>query len=251
MPKNFNLYSQYYDLLYQDKDYALETQYIEKLIKHYRPLSTSILELGSGTGKHANLFSKGGYHVFGIERSAEMVDIANRNKFDNVRFKLADISTFAVDEQFDVALSLFHVISYLTSSENLINTFQNVHKHLDRNGLFIFDVWHSPAVHALVPEKRIKQLSDENISVIRNANPTIYTERNVIEVNYDIKVTDLKSGTKNTFTEKHPMRHFSRPEIELLAYATKFEILHSEEFLTQADPSENTWGVCYILKKLN
>ena len=46
------------------------------------------------------------------------------------------------------------------------------------------------------------------------------------------------------------MRHFSTPEIKLLAYTTGFELLHAEEYLTKAAPSEKTWGVCYILKKI-
>ncbi|TCD28960.1 class I SAM-dependent methyltransferase [Pedobacter psychrodurus] len=250
MLQNFKLYSQYYDLLYQDKDYALETDYIDQLIKQYKPQSKNVIELGSGTGKHANLFSQKGYHIYGIERSAEMVNIANQNKRENIEFQVADISTFEVDKQFDIALSLFHVISYLNRNQDLIHTFQNVHRHLKQGGLFIFDVWHSAAVHALVPEKRTKQLSNEKISVIRNAKPIIYPEQNVVEVNYDIEVTDIESGTRTVFSEKHPMRHFSKPEIELLAFATQFEILHSEEFLTQAAPSVDTWGVCYIFKKI-
>lgn len=46
------------------------------------------------------------------------------------------------------------------------------------------------------------------------------------------------------------MRHFSEPEIELLGYATHFEILRTEAFLTKKNPSTDTWGVCCILKKL-
>ena len=46
------------------------------------------------------------------------------------------------------------------------------------------------------------------------------------------------------------MRHFSIPEIALLAKTTHFELVHSEAFLTEENPSENTWGVCFILKKL-
>jgi hypothetical protein len=47
------------------------------------------------------------------------------------------------------------------------------------------------------------------------------------------------------------MRHFSIPEIGLLAEHTGFKILKTEEFLTASDPSERTWGVCIILKKID
>ncbi|WP_293789525.1 class I SAM-dependent methyltransferase [uncultured Pedobacter sp.] len=251
MNQNFNLYSQYYDLLYQDKDYGAEADYLHQLINRYRPKSTSILELGSGTGKHANLLAEKNYNILGLERSAEMVEIANRTKTKNVDFKIADITEFQTNQSFDVAVSLFHVISYLTDNQSLINTFKNVHRHLNENGLFIFDVWHSSAVNFQVPEKRTKTLQNEVIQVTRHANPIIDTEQNIVEVNYTIKVKDLEDGTTFHIEESHPMRHFSKPEIELLAYATGFEVIHKEEFLTKAIPSAETWGVCYILKKLS
>lgn len=249
MSQNFKLYSQYYDLLYRDKAYQAEADYLHQLIKQYRPQSVEVLELGSGTGKHAHLLAKLGYHTLGLERSAEMVDIANQTQTENVAFKVADITDFELNRSFDVALSLFHVISYLTDNDSLINTFKNVYRHLNQGGLFIFDVWHSPAVNFQVPEKRSKTLQDEHIHVTRHAEPVIDREQNIVEVNYEITVEDLKSGQKTTFGENHPMRHFSKPEIELLAYATGFEVLHAEEFLSKAPSSVETWGVCYILRK--
>jgi len=251
MSKNFKLYSQYYDLLYQDKNYRAEVDYVDQLIHQYRPKSTSILELGSGTGKHANLLAEKDYYILGLERSAEMVAIASKTRLKNVDFIVADISDFQVNQSFDVALSLFHVISYLTDNQSLINTFGHVHRHLNKNGLFIFDVWHSSAVNFQVPEQRTKTLQNDVIQVTRHANPIIKAEQNMVEVNYAIEVKELKNGTTTNIDELHPMRHFSKPEIELLAYATGFEIVHSEEFLSKAIPSVETWGVCYILKKLS
>ncbi|ARS38476.1 hypothetical protein CA265_01765 [Sphingobacteriaceae bacterium GW460-11-11-14-LB5] len=248
--QNFKLYSQYYDLLYQDKDYFAETAYIVNLIKKYRPESSKIIELGSGTGKHASLLAKKGYTILGIERSEQMIEIANKTKTENVDFQIGDIVKFKTNQSFDIALSIFHVISYLTNNKDLIKTFLNVHQSLNLNGLFIFDVWHSPAVNFQVPEKRTKRLENAEIRITRKANPTILYEENVVEVNYDIKVEDLKTNKEINIKEIHPMRHFSKQEIELLAYATGFQILHSEEFLTSAPASNHTWGVCYILRKL-
>ena len=250
MKNNFKLYSQYYDLLYQDKDYAGETNYVNQLIQTYQPNSKSILELGSGTGKHAYLLADLGYQVCGVERSAEMVAIANQKADSNVGFEIADITNFKLDQSFDVATSLFHVISYLTDSKNLIQTFKNVYQHLNSEGLFIFDVWHGSAVNHQIPEKRTKNLQNQNIKVVRKANPINYPELNIVEVDYDITITNLKDQTTEKIYEKHPMRYFSKPEIEILAFASGFKLVHTEEFLTKEIPSNQTWGVCYVLKKI-
>lgn len=247
--ENFKLYSQYYDLLYEDKDYLAEVEYVDQLIKAYKPNSKSILELGAGTGKHAFLLAEKGYQILGVERSADMVAIANKEQNENVSFDVADITNFNLNKSFDVATSLFHVISYLTDNKSLIQTFKNVNLHLNEDGLFIFDVWHSSAVHHQIPEKRTKKLQNDTIEVLRKANPIIYSELNVVEVDYAITITNLQNQLVDQIHEKHPMRHFSKPEIEILAYATGFEVLHSEAFLTKENPSIHTWGVSYILKK--
>ena len=54
----FDAYAAYYDLLYKDKDYAGETEYVHRLIQRFNPGAKSILELGSGTGKHARLLAE-------------------------------------------------------------------------------------------------------------------------------------------------------------------------------------------------
>jgi len=69
----FGEYARYYDLLYRDKDYAAEADYIARLVHEFHPGAKSILELGSGTGIHAGLLAEKGFSVHGIERSAEML----------------------------------------------------------------------------------------------------------------------------------------------------------------------------------
>src|ERR1043166_5798427 len=72
----FQEYSAYYDLLYRDKDYAAEAEYVARSIRSILPDARSILEFGSGTGRHGPLLASMGFDVHGIERSPEMVAIA-------------------------------------------------------------------------------------------------------------------------------------------------------------------------------
>ena len=45
------------------------------------------------------------------------------------------------------------------------------------------------------------------------------------------------------------MRYFFPDEIDEFAEDSGFKVERSEEFLTGNVPSENTWGVCYLLRK--
>ena len=58
---NFKAYSKYYDLLYTGKDYSAEATYIDTLIKRHAHAAQHILELGCGTGAHAEYLARMGY----------------------------------------------------------------------------------------------------------------------------------------------------------------------------------------------
>lgn len=246
---NFQLYSQYYDLLYKDKNYVAEAEYVAKTLKAYHKNIVSVIELGSGTGNHAEHLCTQRFKIFGIERSSEMVDIAKQKNIANYFPTVGDITTFKLKEKADAVISLFHVVSYLTDNQQLINCFSLTNEHLNSGGIFLFDVWYTPAVYTQKPETRIKRLSNQAIEVIRLAEPQIHYNNNVVDVNYEVIIKDSTSGKFTTLLEKHPMRHFSIPEIEILAALTGFELLKAEEFLTANLPSANTWGVCFVLRK--
>lgn len=247
---NFDLYSRYYDLLYRDKDYNAETEYIHRLLQQFSPRSKDILELGSGTGRHARLLAAKGYTVHGVERSSGMVEIANKDLVAGLSYQVGSMESFTASANFDAALSLFHVVSYITDNGSLTAAFRNVHAHLKESGIFIFDVWYSPAVYFQKPEVRVKRLGNEEINITRIAEPEMHFDKNVVDVNYDILIQNLKDNTFSGVQEKHPMRHFSTPEVDLLSACCGFRMLHAEEFLTGAKLGVNTWGACYVLQKI-
>jgi SAM-dependent methyltransferase len=244
----FNAYSRYYDLLYRDKDYAAEVDYIDRLLQRYGVTGSDLLEFGSGTGKHGRLLAQRGYRVTGIERSADMV--AQAEQVDGFQCQVGDISTVQLGRTFDAVLSLFHVISYQVSNKAVQAVFARAAEHLTPGGLFIFDVWYSPAVYAQRPSVRVKRLEGEGLRVTRIAEPEIFPNENRVDVNYQIFAEEQASGEVEMVSESHPMRHFTLPELDLFAQMSGFERVGAEEFLTGNMPSEETWGVCLIFKKV-
>ncbi len=73
MTQVFDRYSEYYQLLYRDKDYQGETDYVCRLLSAHGAGCKSIIEIGSGTGVHGGLFANAGYEVTGIELSDTML----------------------------------------------------------------------------------------------------------------------------------------------------------------------------------
>ncbi len=250
----FNKYSELYDLIYFDKDYSKETDYIINIIQQYNPGTREILEYGSGTGIHGSLLVEKGYKVTGVELSKTMMEKAQNlilRKGLTAKFKLYndDISILKIEKKFDVAISLFHVISYLTENGPLDRTFQNASYHLESGGLFIFDIWYAPAVLTLKPQNKIKEFENGVLKILRFTEPVMDYNKNTVVVKFKLIVLDKTDGKVSQLEEIHKMRYFSIPEIEYLAEINSFEIVKAEEFLSEKEPSENTWGVCFILRK--
>jgi SAM-dependent methyltransferase len=245
----FNLYSKYYDLLYEDKDYSGESVYIQNLLNEFGHEASSILEFGSGTGKHGRLLGECGYQVTGVELSKEMVSAAKSD--DNFTCIQGDMTTINLNKTFDCVLSLFHVVSYLTKNSQITEFFINSNRHLKSGGLLIFDIWYSPCVNLNTPGVRVKRMKDSNIELIRIAEPDIYKELNIVDVVYSIFYRYANQLSWSQINEVHSMRHFSMPEVENFANQNGFELIRAEEFKTKNLPSVNTWGVCFIMRKVN
>ncbi len=250
MSTNFQDYSKYYDLLYKDKDYKGESDYVLHKLKKINPNIHSVLELGCGSGNHAQYLCNSGLEVTGIERSEDMIKEALKKNVSGFTPTQGDISAYSLGKTFDAAISLFHVISYLNKNEELIECFRTTYEHLNDNGVFLFDIWYTPAVLTQRPETRVRKLEDENVKITRIAQSSMNHESNVVNVNFEVFIENKISHTSSTLEETHPMRHFSVNEIDLLAKLTGFKILEKEEFLSSQPASEKTWGVCFILQKI-
>jgi SAM-dependent methyltransferase len=249
----FGNYARYYNLLYQDKDYAAEAKFIHQLLKTHAPTTQSILELGCGTGKHAALLAELGYEVYGVDLSAQMLEQAekrlptlNPEVASKLEFSQGDVRTVRVDRQFDAVISLFHVFSYQTTNQDLQAAFATAKAHLKPGGVLIFDCWYGPAVLSDRPTVRVKRLEDEEIIVTRIAEPVIYPNDNLVDVNYQVFIKNKATGTVEEVQELHKMRYLFKPEIDALFSQNKFECLTLGEWMTGNTPGFNTWGVYCI-----
>ena len=246
---HFKEYSKYYYLLYKDKDYQKEADYIGKLIQTYSPNSQTLLDIGCGTGKHAYLMAEKGYTTYGIDLSEAMLKEASTSFGQKVLFSKGDIRDFKLDRSFDIITSLFHVMSYQTTNSDLYQAFESVYQHLKPGGYFIFDCWYGPGVVADGPKVKVKRLQNDEIKLTRITEPLIHANECVVDVNFDITVYDRSEGKTNNFTETHPMRYLFKNEIEMLCDKYNFRLIDNFAWLTFEKPTEQNWYVVFVLKK--
>lgn len=251
----FSGYAKYYDLLYRDKDYTGEAEFIRSLLAEYAPDAKSVLELGCGTGGHAEQLARKGMRVHGVDLSEEMLRLADdrltrlpEELAGRLCFEHGDIRSLDLAERFDAVLSLFHVISYQLGNEDLLAAFRVAKKHLQPDGVFIFDCWYGPGVLHEQPEVRVKRMVGEDCSVLRIAEPQMHPNDNIVDVNYQIILSDREGRDCESLHEQHRMRYLFRPELELLLEKSGLQLVEFGEWMTRETPGLETWAIYCVVQ---
>jgi SAM-dependent methyltransferase len=247
----FKQYAKYYDALYREKDYIGEVAYLERLFNKYTMGSVStILDLGCGSGGHAVPLAERGYLVTGVDLSAEMLAAARqKTNSGNPDYLQSDLINIDLGKKFDVVISMFAVLGYITENRDLLRAFQVIGKHLQRGGLFFFDAWFGPAVLFERPTDRYKIVTQGNERTIRFAHPQMDVLSHTVTVNY--KVIHISGNQiKDELDESHKMRFFFPREVEHYLKSCGFELLsmhpfmHDEHLLT-----EHEWNMAVVARK--
>ena len=251
--KIFKNYAEYYDVLYQDKDYLKESAYIHSILEKHSN-GKHILEAGCGTGGHAFNLIEYGYKIEGIDLSKEMIEIANHKKSnmqvsDNLSFKHCKFQDFKTNNQFDIVLSLFHILSYQTTNLDVLNYLKTAHRHLKKGGIAVIDFWYGPGVLNLKAETRIHRKETDTHLIFKHATPTSDINLNLVNVHYDIYSINKINNTFEKISEDHLMRYFFLPELRLLTEPI-FNMLGFYQWLTTNTPNDTTWSAVIILQKL-
>lgn len=136
-PKTF---ARFYDLIYHQQRDSVDNEYFQNEI---RQTNGKILEIGAGTGRIFINSLNQGADIYGIDISPAMIDVLCKKlkKGQNKRISLQNIIDFKFDDKFDLIIAPFRVIMHLLDKDEQLMAINNVYKHLNTNGRFIFDVF--------------------------------------------------------------------------------------------------------------
>ena len=244
---NFDKYSKLYDLLNSNKNYESEVEYFLSFLE--KKDNIKALEIGCGTGGHAQFLEKK-TNLICVEKSEAMAKLAQKKIQSNIL--IGDIKDIHLEENnFDVCFCLFHVINYLNENKELIKLFEKISNSLLNGGKFIFDFWHTPSVYTIGTSSRKRFEEKDNYLIERISKPSIFPEKNIIEVDFEFKITNKSNNViLDNYHEKHLMRPFSIPEIEIFSSQFNLKPLSYYNNLTKEKPNLENWDVCAVLKKI-
>jgi SAM-dependent methyltransferase len=252
---SFGAYGRYYDLIYRDKDYAAEAEFVHALIQQYSPGAQTVLDLGCGTGLHAIEFVRHGYSVVGVDRSEDMLAEAQARSTSlgrsdaDLRFHAGDIRNVRLDRTFDVVVALFHVMSYQTGNDDIADAFNTARAHVRDGGLFVFDCWYGPGVLTDPPQIRVKRFkTDQGGDVLRISEPTMQPNANTVDVAFTLLAIDPDGHRCEQIKETHAMRYLFAPEIEFFARAAGFDIVSRSRWLNRNELDLSCWNACFVAR---
>lgn len=224
----FRDYADYYDRLYQAKDYAAEADFLEAAFRRHSPVPVeTVLDLGCGTGGHALILHARGYRPTGVDASAEMIEIARAKAATRgapVDFVVEDMRRVALGRTFDAAVCMFAALGYVTGTDDLIAALRAIRRHLRPGGLFVADVWNGLAVLRILPETRLKTVRDGDLEILRYVQPELDAPRQVCHDRYRL-IARQGDRVLADIQEMHTMRFFFPLELSHYLADAGFEVI--------------------------
>ena len=134
-------YPQYFDLGFQDET-EKEVAFLPLAFERFGTGEMKrILEPGCGSGRLIVSLAEKGYDVTGFDLSDSMLKFLNKQlakkKLKATTYK-QDMTTFEVDEPYDVVLNTFYTFRHLLTEDAAESHFHAVAKALRPGGLFFF-----------------------------------------------------------------------------------------------------------------
>jgi ubiquinone/menaquinone biosynthesis C-methylase UbiE len=203
--------AKYYDAIYASagKDYPAEAKIVRKFIQQHKQSSgDSLLDVGCGTGIHANLLSKY-YQVEGMDIEPKMLSVA-RKKYPQIRFQQGDMVEFKLKKKFDIIVCLFSAIGHVKTKSRLQRTIKNMSQHLLPGGVLLVEPWFTPKQWH--PGRvYVTQVNKPDAKIVRMSHSSQKGSVSIIEFQYligtpkgivrDVEILELGLFTKKEYLD--------------------------------------------------
>ena len=162
MSNQFYSDAQLYDRLFPGGEQAVDF-YRAEADRH----SGSVLELGCGTGHKLIPIASAGHPCTGLDLSPDMLAEGQRKAGERgvtVDWVQGDMRNFTLGRQFDLVFIAANSLLHLHATQDLVNCFRSVRRHLAPGAQLAFDVF-NPSVHILAQADGVRRRRDASTFV--------------------------------------------------------------------------------------
>lgn len=208
---------------------------ISKVIDIYNLNVHSVLDVACGTGILASELHSKNFEVSGIDISEDMINVARENT-KGIDFKVADMEDFSFDKKFQIITCAFDSINYLTSNIKMEKTLRNILKHLDDDGVFIFDI-NTPVLY-----------EEKHFGVIHREFDGMKFKQ-ILEYDKANKIGKTIFDFGNNESETHVQKAYSVDDMDKFLLKSGFEIISRYKDFKLSPIDDKAYKIFYVVKK--
>ena len=167
-----------------------------------------------------------------------------------MKFQQGDIRKLSLGTTFDVGIAMFNVMGYMRTSRDFENAIQNIHDHLRKGGLFIFDFWNGDAVLKEGPSIKKKVIKSGDTVITKGVIPQIDNKKRLVWITHRVRISADRLSEE--FEEKHSQRFYFVDEIKKLLVKHDFDLQGVWPTLEIGrTPTDRDWNLVSVAKRKN
>lgn len=241
--------AQVYDRLMNHVDYTATARFYMDAAKKAGWQGDRILDLACGTGSIMLELLKLGYEVWGVDRSEEMLAVADQKIFNagfTPRLTNQDMRKLKAPGVFNLAVCVFDGLNYLLREDDLDRTLAKVHQALSPTGVFVFDMHSEYKMSVVLGERTQFYTSDDLCYIWQNKYST---KSGLIDMKLDIFVKETNC-TYRRFEEVHRERYYSPETLIKCLEKTGFSVAAVYGNQSFQPPEANSERLYFVAQKV-
>ncbi len=201
--------------------------------------------MACGTGNLSYYLAKSGYNLTCFDLSNDMLSMAYNKlgNFKNVKILNQNMIDFNINKEFDAIISICDSINYILDEKDLLQTFNNVRRHLSKDGIFIFDINSHYKLKHIIGNNTFIEEGEDVYYIWQNFFSGQGKYSRILHYFFFTKDVD---GKYIRFEEEHMERAYYIEEILQLLKTSNFNEIHLYGDLSFEKPQEKSERITII-----
>ncbi len=236
-------FSEFYDRLMQDVDYAARADYLLSLFEKHGTKPTTVLDIACGSGSLCAELTRRGVDPVGVDASAAMLAKA-AEKAPDALLLCQDMREMDLYGTVDGAVCILDSLNHLCRTADVAKVFRRTRLFVEPGGLFIFDV-NTPYKHREVLADRSFVAEEEDVLCVwRNC----YLPRTgEVEILLDF-FAEAEDGRYERYWDTVRERAYSERTLRRLLADTGWETLAVYEDMTEEPPTAECQRMVFVVR---
>ncbi|PZD93975.1 SAM-dependent methyltransferase [Paenibacillus sambharensis] len=219
----------------------------------------TVVDLGCGTGSISIPLARSGFHVYGIDLSADMLTVARskweespqqaiRSNAGSIRWLQQDMRGWELPDPVDTVVSFCDCINYLLEEEDVEAAFRATFKCLKDGGVFLFDV-HTPLTLQRYADEQPFTLDERDVAYIWTSE----LEQKRLEIEHHLTIFAREGSARDAryirFEETHVQRAYEQAWLRGALSRAGFERIEVYADFSWNAPDEKSERLFFVAYK--